>query len=145
MFSIIGSKGASDSLNFVFLSSFVGFESPQIRQTHRPGCTLMPMRWWMVFLAGLGLSCQTEQERIAALPLHQTLAYHSEPVVQERLLQGLKSYDASRRLESIQTLMKLTGGDDLGYVSWRSPEENASAITAWEEYLATIDVLEDQP
>ena len=103
------------------------------------------MRWWMICLAALCLSCQTEQERIAALPLHQTLAYHSEPFVQQRLLQGLNSYDASRRLESIQTLMNLTGGDDLGYVSWRSPEENAQAIAAWEQYLATIDVVEEQP
>ena len=105
----------------------------------------MTMRWWMVFLAGLGLSCQTEQERIAALPLHRTLAYHGEPLVRERLLEGLRSFDASRRLESIQTLVNLTDGDALGYVSWRSPEENASAIVAWEEYLATTDVVENQP
>ena len=124
---------------------FVGIAWPDIRQTRCCGCTLMPMRWWMVCLAGLGLSCQTEQERIAALPLHQTLAYHDEPMVQERLLEGLRSFDASRRLESIQTLMNLTGGDALGYVSWRSPEENASAIAAWEQYLATVDVVEDEP
>ena len=41
--------------------------------------------------------------------------------------------------------MNLTGGDALGYVSWRSPEENASAIAAWEQYLATVDVVEDGP
>ena len=105
----------------------------------------MPMRWWMVCLGVLGLSCQTEQERIAALPLHQTLAYHDEPMVQERLLEGLRSFDASRRLESIQTLVNLTDGDALGYVSWRSPEENASAIAAWEQYLATVEVVEDGP
>ncbi len=105
----------------------------------------MAMRWWMVCLAGLGLSCQTEQERIAALPLHQTLAYHGEPMVQARLWEGLRSFDASRRLESIQTLVNLTDGDALGYVSWRSPEENASAIAAWEQYLATVDVVEDEP
>ena len=103
------------------------------------------MRWWMICLVGLGLGCQTEQERIAALPLHQTLAYHDEPLVQDRLLEGLRSFDASRRLESIQTLVNLTGGDALGYVSWRSPEENASAIAAWEQYLATNDVMEVQP
>ena len=96
----------------------------------------------MLCLAGLGLSCQTEQERIAALPLHQTLAYHDEPMVQERLLEGLRSFDASRRLESIQTLMNLTGGDALGYVSWRSPEENTSAIAAWEQYLSLIHISE---
>ena len=73
------------------------------------------------------------------------LAYHGEPMVQERLLEGLRSFDASRRLESIQTLVNLTGGDALGYVSWRSPEENASAIAAWEQYLATVDVVEDEP
>ena len=99
----------------------------------------------MVFFASLGLSCQTEQERIASLPLHQTLAYHGEPLVQERLLEGLRSFDASRRLESIQTLVNLTGGDALGYISWRSPEENTSAIAAWEQYLATTDVAEDGP
>ena len=99
----------------------------------------------MVCLGVLGLSCQTEQERIAALPLHQTLAYHGEPMVQERLLEGLRSYDASRRLQSIQTLVNLTGGEALGYVSWRSPEENASAIAAWEQYLATTNMAEDQP
>lgn len=99
----------------------------------------------MLCLAGLGLGCQTEQERIAALPLHQILAYHDEPLVQDRLLEGLRSYDASRRLESIQTLVNLTGGEAMGYVSWRSPEENASAIAAWEQYLATTDVAEEQP
>ena len=99
----------------------------------------------MICLAGLGLGCQTEQERIAAFPLHQTLAYHDEPLVQDRLLEGLRSFDASRRLESIQTLVNLTGGDALGYVSWRSPEENASAIAAWEQYLATNNVMEVQP
>jgi hypothetical protein len=48
-------------------------------------------------------------------------------------------------LESIQTLVNLTDGDALGYVSWRSPEENASAIAAWEQYLATVDLVEDEP
>lgn len=129
----------------VFRPVFVVIPWPSIQQTRCCGCTLMLMRWWMICLAGLGLSCQTEQERIAALPLHQTLAYHSEPMVQERLLEGLRSYDASRRLESIQTLVNLTGGEALGYVSWRSPEENSSAIAAWEQYLLTTDVVEDQP
>ena len=93
----------------------------------------------MVCLGVLGLSCQTEQERIAALPLHQTLAYHGEPMVQERLLEGLRSFDASRRLESIQTLMNLTGGDALGYVSGgrpkKTPRPSPPGSSTWQRWM----------
>ena len=116
----------------------------KIRHKLRHGCTLIIVRLWIFLMAFLCLGCETKQERIAALPLHQTLEYRQEPVVRDRLLQGLRSFDASRRMESIRTLMQLTDGDPFGYVSWRSPEENLSAIKLWEQYLASLDASETE-
>jgi hypothetical protein len=53
------------------------------------------------------------------------------------LVESLRSPQAAARTIAIAALRRLNRGDDLGYRALLSPEQNAAAVQAWEEWART--------